>query len=291
MGAGVIHKRMTALSVAGFCTLHTPLVLGADGKPQLMTVLIVIIPVVLALLLALFLVMRARHQKQIAELTAENGALRQQLDDMVPRERLEQEEKQSSEELEQARNDLQTAEANAAEARDELSQQLAETRSGLEAQLDNMQQSFDSTCGELDGQITAVTRAVEELLAVTDTIERWHEGMTDIMQHNKNMQKQIGDFQNIVGQIGILSLNAAIEAARAGEHGRGFAVVADEVRKLSMNAQSLNEDYRNNLNKNAMIATLAFQDIQAGGKMIITAIQNVKSQIAMAHSTLNNRAS
>jgi hypothetical protein len=51
-----------------------------------------------------------------------------------------------------------------------------------------------------------------------------------------------------------------------------------------MRAQNLNEDYRTNLNKNALIATLAFQDVQAGGKMIVTAIHSVQSQI----NTLNN---
>src|SRR5690606_797565 len=110
----------------------------------------------------------------------------------------------------------------------------------------------------------------------------------EIMAHNKNMQKQIADFKGIVGQIGILSLNAAIEAARAGEHGRGFAVVADEVRSLSMRAQSLNEDYRNSLNKNALIATLAFQDVQAGGKMIVTAIHGVQAQVSSLNSTLKS---
>jgi methyl-accepting chemotaxis protein len=289
MRAGSNNKRMTAFLVAGFCALQTETALAAAGESQTTTIVVGIVFVIL--LIAQFLVLRTRHQKQLETLSAENATLQQQMRAMVPKESLERQQVESNEEIEQVRSTLKDAESRAQQARDELSQQLSETRSDLEQQLSSIQQSYDSTCGELDGQIATVTKAVEELLAVTDTIERWHEGMTDIMQHNKNMQKQIGDFQNIVGQIGILSLNAAIEAARAGEHGRGFAVVADEVRKMSMNAQSLNEDYRNNLNKNAMIATLAFQDIQAGGKMIITAIQNVKSQIIMPHNTLTNRAS
>lgn len=289
MRAGSDNKRMTAFFVAGFCALQTQTALAAAGEQQTTTIMVGVVFVIL--LIGQFLVLRARHQKQLEALSAEKATLQEQMKAMVPRESLERQQVESNEEIEQVRSTLEDAETRAQQARDELSQQLSETRSDLEQQLSSIQQSYDSTCGELDDQITMVTKAVEELLAVTDTIERWHEGMTDIMQHNKNMQKQIGDFQNIVGQIGILSLNAAIEAARAGEHGRGFAVVADEVRKLSMNAQSLNEDYRNNLNKNAMIATLAFQDIQAGGKMIITAIQNVKTQIIMTHNTLNNRAS
>ena len=156
---------------------------------------------------------------------------------------------------------------------------LSALRHELERDLAACQSSRQQSVAELREKVEQMRGSVQELLDITTTIERWHDGMNGIMVHNKIMQKQIGDFKNIVGQIAILSLNAAIEAARAGESGRGFAVVADEVRKLSTSAQSLNEDYRTNLDKNALIATLAFQDIQAGGNMIITAVHGVQSKI------------
>nr|WP_255375041.1 MULTISPECIES: methyl-accepting chemotaxis protein [unclassified Oleiphilus] len=90
------------------------------------------------------------------------------------------------------------------------------------------------------------------------------------MEHNAEMHHQNQEFFNIVKQIVILALNAAIEAARAGEHGKGFAVVADEVRSLAMRSQELSESYKENLNKNDFLTTTTFQDIQAGGKMILT---------------------
>ncbi|MCG8313183.1 MAG: methyl-accepting chemotaxis protein [Pseudomonadales bacterium] len=288
MGVSVKNSSCTAVIFAGFCSLYSQLAVAASGDFAPINLLVYLIPVVL--LVVQYLWLSRKYQKEIKVLSDDMAGLKSQLDTMVPKSSLDQQLAESSQEIEVARTNLEQAEELALAKQNELTEQLADTRSGLEQQLSELRNSYDGTCGELEGQVKAVTGAVEELLNVTDTIERWHEGMTDIMQHNKNMQKQISDFQNIVGQIGILSLNAAIEAARAGEHGRGFAVVADEVRKLSMNAQSLNEDYRNNLDKNAMIATLAFQDIQAGGKMIVTAIQNVKSQIAIVHSTLSNRA-
>ncbi|TNC83183.1 MAG: hypothetical protein C9356_00505 [Oleiphilus sp.] len=117
----------------------------------------------------------------------------------------------------------------------------------------------------------------EDLAALTDllvTFERWHESLTQLMEHNAEMHHQNQEFFNIVKQIVILALNAAIEAARAGEYGRGFAVVADEVRNLAMRSQELSESYKENLNKNDFLTTTTFQDIQAGGKMILTDVSS-----------------
>jgi methyl-accepting chemotaxis protein len=224
------------------------------------------------------------RDKKIRELETRlnnSESLRQQ---MVDRETLLNEKQNSEREISNLRSTLTQEQLEAQQAQRSLMDELSHTRQSLQQELNQINSSTQYTHQQLEQQIGVVRNAVQELLDITETIERWHEGMTDIMVHNKNMQKQIGDFKSIVGQIGILSLNAAIEAARAGEHGRGFAVVADEVRKLSMRAQNLNEDYRTNLNKNALIATLAFQDVQAGGKMIVTAIHSVQSQI----NTLNN---
>jgi methyl-accepting chemotaxis protein len=73
----------------------------------------------------------------------------------------------------------------------------------------------------------------------------------------------------------MLSLNAAIEAARAGDNGRGFAVVAEEVRKLAHSSEGLSREYSKNLYRNDLITTSTFQDIQAGGKMITSALVSI----------------
>lgn len=251
-----------------------------------------LLPLALALIplvsIMTYWVVQQRNEKQFTTLRAALAESEEKCERMVDRETLLQQKQRDSEALAALRNSLDNEHKQAETTQRSLLDELSSTRQTLQKELTQLNSSHQMTHQELYRQIGVVKSAVQELLDITETIERWHDGMNDIMMHNKTMQKQIGDFKGIVGQIGILSLNAAIEAARAGEHGRGFAVVADEVRKLSMRAQNLNEDYRTNLNKNALIATLAFQDVQAGGKMIVTAIHSVQTQINTLNNTLES---
>jgi hypothetical protein len=41
-----------------------------------------------------------------------------------------------------------------------------------------------------------------------------------------------------------------------------------------MRSQELSESYKENLNKNDFLTTATFQDIQAGGKMIVTDVSS-----------------
>jgi len=237
---------------------------------------------VLALLIltaVAFWVVYSRQRQAIADLHQQLLDSQQQQRSMVNLNELETLRNESAQALEQLRSSLSEDAQRQRHSSELQINDLSALRHELERDLAACQSSRQQSVAELREKVEQMRGSVQELLDITTTIERWHDGMNGIMVHNKIMQKQIGDFKNIVGQIAILSLNAAIEAARAGESGRGFAVVADEVRKLSTSAQSLNEDYRTNLDKNALIATLAFQDIQAGGNMIITAVHGVQSKI------------
>ncbi len=108
-----------------------------------------------------------------------------------------------------------------------------------------------------------------------DIFERWHNSMSSLMVQNHEMHRQNERFTGIVQNVVMLSLNAAIEAARAGDSGRGFAVVAEEVRKLAHGSEELSREYSKNLYRNDLITTSTFQDIQAGGKMITSALVSI----------------
>ena len=149
----------------------------------------------------------------------------------------------------------------------------------MSIQVEQLSNQNNSALADVNSGLSKVKKDLEDLQGLLITFERWHESLSQLMEHNSVMHKQNEEFFKIVKQIVILALNAAIEAARAGEFGRGFAVVADEVRSLAMRSQELSESYRENLSKNDFLTTSTFQDIQASGKMLYTEVLSTTAVI------------
>lgn len=192
-----------------------------------------------------------------AEVAAMQDALRKDLSNA--RQQHERELSSLREDLSSERQAASERENNFDYARRQLESEMEQTRVTLNTENERLRSE------------------IEGLLSMVKTIERWHEEMEAILVNNKVMKSKNAEFAVIVKQVVMLALNASIEAARAGEQGRGFAVVADGVRDLAITSEKLSREYRENLDKNDLVTTTTFQDLQASGKMIQTAVFGLRS--------------
>ncbi|AXF02123.1 methyl-accepting chemotaxis protein [Paraburkholderia hospita] len=165
--------------------------------------------------------------------------------------------------------------------RDDLAQQSVSAEEAREA-LNALHLQKD----EWLQQATRLSTEAGRLRHLSATFERWHEQMISLMSQNHDMHAKNNELSSIVRHVLIVSLNASIEAARAGAAGRGFSIVASEVRSLAARSQELSKSYHDSLNRNDLITTATFQDIQAGGKMIAASLASVEALAGQIQSRL-----
>jgi methyl-accepting chemotaxis protein len=128
---------------------------------------------------------------------------------------------------------------------------------------------------------------VGELKNLAIAFERWHQDMIALTAQNRSMQSTGEELEQIARNLIMVALNAAIEAARSGQSARGFVVVAAEVRSLALRAQNLSKSLSNDLHASTLITTATFQDIQAGGKMMMAAVSGLESLVKQLHARVD----
>ena len=199
--------------------------------------------------------------RRLTELRAESESLRYRM--------AQQTRDYEAERVLAAENARQEYEQHVQQLGQDYTQQLASLREAMTTEHRSLQKDIDA------------------LLGIVKTLERWHDEMQAILINNRELKEQNAEFARIVKNVVMLALNASIEAARAGEHGRGFAVVAEGVRGLALTSSELAQDYRCNLDKNDLITTTTFQDMQACGNMVRTAVFSLKSRTEAIQTKLN----
>ncbi len=193
-------------------------------------------------------------------------------------------------EIERLRQELSEQAARHAAALDNEAKRATSERDQLALQTRN---AHDARLAELRQALTAEYDAffkndVESFLGIVKTVERWHDEMHLIVSNNRELKRQNDEFARIVKGVVMLALNASIEAARAGEQGRGFAVVADGVKELAMQSSTLSQSYKQNLDKNDLVTTTTFQDMQASSNLIRTTVFGLRATADKIRSTLAN---
>lgn len=182
--------------------------------------------------------------------------------------------------LDELRAEAETLRLNLAQQADAHQAALAdvERKAGIELDesLERASNEHEAQFAHLRATLTTehvnLKNDMESLMGLVKMVERWHDEMQAILANNRVLKQQNEKFANIVKSVVMLALNASIEAARAGEAGRGFAVVADGVRELANTSTILAKEYRQNLDKNDLVTTTTFQDLQASGNLIRTAV-------------------
>jgi hypothetical protein len=136
-------------------------------------------------------------------------------------------------------------------------------------------------------RIDQLTLEAARLKTLAVAFERWHQDMIGMTAQNRTMGSKGEDLASAARQHIMLSLNAAIEAARAGDAARGFVVVAAETKRLAQRVQVLSGDIGSTLHKSELMTTTTFQDIQAGGKMMMAAISGLESLVKQLRSGIS----
>lgn len=214
----------------------------------------------------------AGHRRRLRTLEAELRTLGRR----VPAEELRAREEELAAQMAQAREDLESRIRALEAERSDLQRRVAEADRDLQAARDRLVRDHEGLKRSVLGDAQVLGSEVEQLLGLAKTFDRWHAEVDALLSHNQEMHVTNQEFFSIVNQVVVLALNASIEASKAGVHGRGFRVVAEGVRDLALRMERLASEHNDNLHKNDLITTTTFQDLQAGGKMIMAAVVGLK---------------
>lgn len=184
-------------------------------------------------------------QRKIKQLSQENIALQQRINDLESKLSMAQEQiaEQSA-----AKTDSQSVGKVMATAQPSMAK-VKELMTAMVEKLAIEKNSIADTDDLFSGSSEMLDEAVTGLGLIDKTAAQGVKHAGELSGLASSISSFVGVINSIAEQTNLLALNAAIEAARAGETGRGFAVVAEEVRNLAMRSSESTQEINNLVEK------------------------------------------
>ena len=189
--------------------------------------------------------------------------------------------REQQEQIDKATHNQESLSQKISSNKSKLTNIQQETSSDLECLRDTIALSLDQKTSMFDAHkvnklLGDALEEVNQLLVLVKTFERWYDGLAEVKASLSEMNHLSREFASMGARTVMLALNASIEAARSGETGRGFAVVAEEFKELSLKVGQLAAIHSDELYRNDLLITSTFQDTQAGNRMVLNMVSQLK---------------
>ena len=157
----------------------------------------------------------------------------------------------------------------------------------VESIVSELRDLMNSGDKKITGSIGDVNKSLDAIEQLADLVCLTDQGVKDLYQDIKTIQKAAKSISVIAKQTNLLALNATIEASRAGQAGKGFAVVAEEVQTLAKQTSETTSDIdrilqniqtkTKVLNEQGDEASKKTQQVRASAENVGKLISDVKS--------------